>query len=398
MDLTKDNLYDWTNPDNTPCRWAGNIQYCRNSQFFNAVTMLSLFISASILPTSIILMYQVKMTAHRWMRPWLWNVSTMFYGSCFLSAILFVLYDGVLLLDPPSPYWLRHTLFDLPFTTVLLGVIPFLHALTYRGALAVPNHLPGATPESTPLHRVVQLLPPLLVLSCLGITARAICMDMKEELGSEILTTVGLGAMGLACMGISMVCWICGCRFSATLNTRIATVEDGLQGMRKTASRVYYSNPQASAISGTHSNGISPSVAVPPTLTVVEAKAVLQKATYLNFILGVSTGFSALVGFLMAGLRSDIFSIIPLSKLTFISLAVFVPLEMQVVILCCLYAELTRRRKKREIEIQDSLVAQAMYLQENLGQHAHTPATIHHTTSLNSPTSPTRPAMAFLSP
>ncbi|KAI9225570.1 MAG: hypothetical protein DHS80DRAFT_33587 [Piptocephalis tieghemiana] len=360
MDLSKDSLFNPDDPDLTPCRWTANIQRCQDSSFFNIGIFISLAFSSLLVPSALLLLYLTSTKGRNWLRPWTWNTTSIYYASMGLTGSAYVLYGVIVYIDVPGPYWPRHMLFDLPYTLVLLGVVPILHTLTAPSSLSLPSGGHSQPARATIMYRLVQGLPAIILLAMLLVLFRALFTDWRMDLATDICTSISLGLTCITTMFMAYTCYVHGRRFSSLLNERILSIEE--QAESKQSIAIYpVSNPNSSFHSSSRTScklnsEPSRSSKSPPTplkaritITTNEARAVVRKVTYVNGIIALAATLSCVVSFIMCILPSRIFAIIPLSKVAFFSVQVAVPGLLEVTLLCNLYTEFSRRRTSKAL-------------------------------------------------
>ncbi|RKP11636.1 hypothetical protein BJ684DRAFT_17791 [Piptocephalis cylindrospora] len=214
---------------------------------------------------------------------------------------------------------------------------------------------------------------------------------------------------------MSCTCLVYGCSFASALRQSIQMMEEGLRHLEpsRSSTMIGTNNPASIAATeevterksrwsirtakglfapstsqghggsshGTMSNGTSShsstaSNSSPPrTLTSIEAKAVLQKITFLNLFLANSNFLASVGCFLLAALPSQVFAMSVLSKILCFLLLITIPCELQMAMLCNLYTEIRRRKMKSHFHAQStSLVSQAMQIRQKVLAHPVKPS------------------------
>lgn len=427
MDLTKDSNFNPLHPGDTPCRWTGNISHCKDESFFHIIAIISLSISLINIPLGILLITLARAKKEKVCSPRTWSAPICFYFASVSCGVVLSINDAVLLFDPPSPYWLRHTLGALPFVLILMGKVPYLHTLTQSNRMAGPT-LRDPIPSYLPLRISMRLIPPLLIIHTLGIFVRGLFMDLGKPMLTDVFTIVAQTIIGVICLIMSCTCLVYGCSFAMALRQSIQVMEEGLRHLNtsrfafishsrshkspgattaaeeltehksrwflRSAKDLFASSSNSqvghgTSSHGTQSNGTYSSIASnsspPRTLTSIEAKAVLQKITFLNLFLA-SSNFLASVGCLLLGaMPSSVFTIPLLSKILCFLLLIAIPSELQMAMLCNLYTEVRRRRMKSDFHAQSSsLVSQAIRIRQKVLARATDPSSAK-TSSSSSP-------------
>ncbi|RKP13003.1 hypothetical protein BJ684DRAFT_20486 [Piptocephalis cylindrospora] len=363
MDLTKDSLYDWDNPANTPCRWSGNIHNCRDSEFFQIVTFISIGFSALLPPTVIYLLSLSRIRGWMWLQPWKWNTANIYYGCNGWTGLFFVLYDVIVYVDVPGPYWPRHLLFGISFSIFLSGIVPFLHTLTAPAALSLSSEGGSETPKPPLTHRIVQILPLLILLGLMFAIVRAVGMDHEMDVLADVFTSLCLGIYCVSTLLIAYTCCYHGSRFFSLLNAKILTVEGNTVGGGNSKSKNFVASPPppesrayrslGRSISTMHlndqpqSDGKDAAVCENSggkSLTAIEARAALRKITYVNVLMFMVAAGGCVFTFLMTIMPSKIFTIMALSKLTYTFLQAGVPALLEAIVMANIITELRRRK------------------------------------------------------
>ncbi|KAI9230949.1 MAG: hypothetical protein DHS80DRAFT_20948 [Piptocephalis tieghemiana] len=386
MDITKDSNYDPKYPNETPCRWTGNMGNCTDSEeYFKPVAMVSLVISLSMIPVSLFLIYLTCSRSFRIHRPSTWSSTTSFYLASGFFGVLLAMNDVLGILDPPTPYWLRHFFFDLPYNIILVGVVPYVTSLT----TPVQTLMPGGSKiikAKLPLILAIRSIPAILLIQVICVFLRGLAIDLDLPMVSDTFTSIGLFLIALACFVISFACLFYGYRFSCTLRHSILLVEDVAGSKVKSASTPGYCLPfpprsthlknvqspsntsfpgnntlmDPSASRGLDSSMTSQSVNTTcneaPRInkrqfTAIEARAVLGKVLYLNVILGIITLLSGICFSLMSILPSRIFTILILSKMVFFLLYVCSAASILLILLFNLFTEWNRRQSKKRLTV-----------------------------------------------
>ncbi|KAI9226955.1 MAG: hypothetical protein DHS80DRAFT_32238 [Piptocephalis tieghemiana] len=387
MDPVKDSNYNPLHPNDTPCRWTGNIGHCKDSQdFFLPLTIVSLVASALLIPVGALIIHLTQSASFRWFRLQSWNATISFYIAMFCLGLSLSVYDLILIIDPTTPYWLRHLLFDIPYVVGLSGIIPFLYSLTTPVHIIMPGSN-GPVKTSRPLYLSIRALPALLALHTLFVFLRGLFIDLELPLVSDIFTGLGLGLLAVVCFTISFTCSVYGYRFSKTLRHSILMMEEGFERstmaihsepptrsirplstipskwsflrisplILNKQSRSSSQHPM-SATSGHSAHTASPRFPDSSNrhLTTIEARAVLGKIIYLNIIIALVTFGCFVACVLMSSMPSLIFTIPGLSKLVYILLFLSVPFGALAVLLFNTYTEWDRRGKKRRLSLSTS--------------------------------------------
>ncbi|RKP12977.1 hypothetical protein BJ684DRAFT_16581 [Piptocephalis cylindrospora] len=335
-------------------------------------------------------------------KPRAWSASVSFHAASIIAGAFFSLNALLLILDPEWPMWLRYLVADLPFVTIVLGMLPYLHSLASPLRLPLPGYR-DPFPTCAPLHLILWTIPPLIGVHLGCMMVRGVMADMGDAASRDLWNGLAHFIIGFICLIISCTCGIYGIQFASSLRLSILIVEDGLEKVRSSMCP----SGQSSSVGMTdpiglshppdlsHSTGIDPGMKLhgiisstfraflnivhhlasplpaistaSRTLTTIEARAVLRKVTYLNIILMVCNFTAGIMCITMAALPSMLFEIIPLSKAFFFFLLVSMPLKLQVVLLCNLYAEWIRRRSQRVLRAEEpSLTTQAQEIQQSL--------------------------------
>ncbi|RKP12956.1 hypothetical protein BJ684DRAFT_20528 [Piptocephalis cylindrospora] len=369
MDLTKDSLYNWEIPANTPCRWTVNVTQCIDSEYYCTVALISLILACFLLPTTCSILYLSRIKRKDWTRPWRWSGALIYYASIGLASVFIIVFDVLVYVDVQGSYWTRYFFFEGSFTIIFLGLTPFFRTLTAPTSMRLPT---GEREKPSWMHRIIQGFPLLVIVSCIIVIFRGVFMDWNMSWASDLVASIGLSLTFLITLIISYVCGVHGHRFSSLLNDRILSVEERTnqgqhpiyvvqptsrgQSVVRSASRVNLTSSPTSSISEAprsqegHTDRPFPTKcsyqhrSPPINMTIVEARAVVLKITFVNAFLCIASTLSSAISLIMAILPSRLFTIIPLSKFIFTFVQIGIPLTLEFTMICNLYTELRRRR------------------------------------------------------